>query len=239
VSAAGLQALLAVQDRDTELDQLRHRRATLSQRAALAAAERELAEIDDRGGALVLERHALEERRQRLEAEVADLERRLNDLDRRMHSGEVTATRELSAMVDQTDAIKRRRSDLEDAELELMVALEPLDEELGTLEGRRVAVAASVDGLRAELAVAEVAIDTQLDEAAAAREKAAADVPGPMLATYDRIRQRLGGIGAARLVGASCGGCHLTLSATELDRIRREPPDALVTCDQCGRILVR
>ena len=49
----------------------------------------------------------------------------------------------------------------------------------------------------------------------------------------------LGGVGAARLVGPSCTGCHLTLPAQELDRIRREPPDALVFCDQCGRILVR
>jgi predicted nucleic acid-binding Zn-ribbon protein len=46
-------------------------------------------------------------------------------------------------------------------------------------------------------------------------------------------------VGAARVVGSSCGGCHLTLPATELDRIRRAEPDALVTCDQCGRILVR
>jgi len=25
----------------------------------------------------------------------------------------------------------------------------------------------------------------------------------------------------------------------EVDRIRKAPPDAVITCDQCGRILVR
>ena len=30
-----------------------------------------------------------------------------------------------------------------------------------------------------------------------------------------------------------------TLPATELDRIKRGGPDAVVLCDQCGRILVR
>jgi hypothetical protein len=57
--------------------------------------------------------------------------------------------------------------------------------------------------------------------------------------TYERLRQRLGGVAVALLVGSSCGGCHLTLAAGEIDAIRRLPPDALVTCAQCGRILVR
>ena len=45
--------------------------------------------------------------------------------------------------------------------------------------------------------------------------------------------------GAARLVGGSCSGCHLVLPSMEVDRIRKAPPDAVITCDQCGRILVR
>ena len=36
-----------------------------------------------------------------------------------------------------------------------------------------------------------------------------------------------------------CSGCHLALPATEIDRIKREAPDTIVLCDQCGRILVR
>ena len=39
-------------------------------------------------------------------------------------------------------------------------------------------------------------------------------------------------------VTTSCSGCHLTLPATEIDRIKKAPPDAFFTCDQCGRILV-
>jgi predicted nucleic acid-binding Zn-ribbon protein len=64
-------------------------------------------------------------------------------------------------------------------------------------------------------------------------------LPADLAATYERLRSQLGGIGAAKLVGSSCGGCHLALPATELDRIRHAAPDALVYCDQCGRILVR
>ena len=69
---------------------------------------------------------------------------------------------------------------------------------------------------------------------------AAADgVDAELLATYEGLRGELGGIAVARLVGSVCGGCHLGLSAVEVDRIKKQPPDALVRCDECGRLLVR
>ena len=59
-----------------------------------------------------------------------------------------------------------------------------------------------------------------------------------LLAEYERLRARLGGIGAARLEHGTCMGCRMKLPATELDRIKHQSPDELVHCDQCGRILV-
>jgi predicted nucleic acid-binding Zn-ribbon protein len=46
-------------------------------------------------------------------------------------------------------------------------------------------------------------------------------------------------VAAALLVNGRCGGCHLALPATEVDRLRKLPADALVRCEQCERILVR
>jgi predicted nucleic acid-binding Zn-ribbon protein len=37
----------------------------------------------------------------------------------------------------------------------------------------------------------------------------------------------------------NCQACHLALPATEVDRIRHLPADALVRCEHCGAILVR
>jgi len=42
----------------------------------------------------------------------------------------------------------------------------------------------------------------------------------------------------ARLVGFTCQGCHLSIPATEVDRIRKEGDGALAYCDNCGAILV-
>jgi len=72
----------------------------------------------------------------------------------------------------------------------------------------------------------------------AARAQAAGEVPGELLATYESLRQHLGGTGVARLVGSRCGGCHLSLPATALDQLRRQSAGTISYCEQCGRILV-
>ena len=90
-----------------------------------------------------------------------------------------------------------------------------------------------------ELAAAEAEIDAEI--AGRARPSAAtiaAGVDPELLERYEQLRHDLGGIAVARLVGTNCGGCHLTLSAVELDRIRHEPGDAVVLCEECGRLLV-
>ena len=72
-------------------------------------------------------------------------------------------------------------------------------------------------------------IDADLAAEGEARVAAAATVPADLLARYERLRTRIGGTGAARLVGGSCSGCHLALPAMEVDRIRKAPPDEVIT----------
>ena len=59
-----------------------------------------------------------------------------------------------------------------------------------------------------------------------------------LLATYDRKRAALG-VAVARLVGKQCQGCHLELSAAEIDTVKDEAADTGVTdCPDCGRLLI-
>jgi predicted nucleic acid-binding Zn-ribbon protein len=92
--------------------------------------------------------------------------------------------------------------------------------------------------LLATIAEAEVSIDAELATQTAQRADDASRLPEPLLSEYESLRARLGGVGAARLTGDLCGGCHLSLPAVEVDRIRHLPPDTLVHCDECGRLLV-
>jgi hypothetical protein len=136
------------------------------------------------------------------------------------------------------DQLKQRRSDLEDQLLGVLEERDPLDARLAELGVARDAVDRDRIRLQATLSEEEGAIDDELVVEQEARESQAAAFGDPtVLRTYEQLRKRMGGVGAARLVGNACGGCHLVLAAQEVDRIRRLPPDELVSCEQCGRIL--
>ena len=45
--------------------------------------------------------------------------------------------------------------------------------------------------------------------------------------------------GRTSLRARQCGGCNMTLDASELSRIRSAPVDEVVRCEECQRILVR
>lgn len=236
---SSLQTLLSVQEHDTTLDQLRHRRATLPERAHLAAVEQRIAEV---GARLVDARARQAEvagRQSALEGEIETAEQRIGEIEKRLYGGTVSASRELTAMSEEVDHLKARRSDFEDRVLEVMEEREPVDAEVAQLEADLVALDQEKAAAEAAVAVAEAAVTAEIEAVAAERAGVAEAVPAELTATYERLREKLGGIGAAKLVGSSCSGCHLALPATELDRIRRAGPDDVVFCDQCGRILVR
>jgi len=231
--------LLVVQEHDTAVDRLRHRRVTLPERAELARVEDDLASLERTLADVVVRRDEVAARQKRLEADLAAVEAKIAEIENRLYSGAVTVPRELQAMQAEVDSLGRRQSSLEDDVLEAMTEREPLDEEVAGLEATRAAHDQDGARLRAAIVEAEVAIDAELAGEQQARVAAAASIPAELGTLYEDLRRRLSGVGAARLVNGRCSGCHLTLPATELDRIRREPPDTLIRCDQCGRILVR
>jgi predicted nucleic acid-binding Zn-ribbon protein len=142
-------------------------------------------------------------------------------------------------MQEEIDSLARRQRELEDEVLEIMEAAEPLLEEVDRLEGLRDGHAAEAARLGALIAAAEAEIDGELAGVMGERNELASGVPDDLLTTYERLRDRLGGVGVARLEGAQCMGCHLSLPATEVDAVRRAAPGTLVFHEECGRILVR
>jgi len=230
--------LLVVQGHDTVLDQLTHRRASLPERAELALLESRLAALDAQTATTGAERDALGARQADLEAQIEAARARRAELEKRMFAGQA-ATRDLQAMDEEVKHLARHVTELEDREIEVMEALEPLDAALSSLSDEHAEAQREAQVRRSAIAEAEGEIDQEAARERTARQQAVTGMGAELLERYEKLRAKLGGTGAARLVGESCGGCHLVLPAMEVDRIRKAPPDTLITCDQCGRILVR
>jgi hypothetical protein len=173
----------------------------------------------------------------RLELEVASIEDRRADIDRKLSAG--TVPRELQALMEEGDAFKRRQRALEDELLEIMELAEPVGAQLTALELQQSELLDRRATAKQRLDTAEADVVSELTTAEAQRAKEAAALPDPTIKEYERLRGRLDGVAVSELVGTTCTGCHTTLAAMECERIRREPPDALVHCEPCGRIVVR
>jgi len=238
-SPAPLHRLLEVQDRDTAIDQLGHRRATLPERSQLRDVEARLSVLEQRSKEAQTQRDELASRQSTLEQQIEASKSRRSELERRMYSGQVAAPRELQAMDEEIRHLARHIGELEDREIEVMEALEPIDGELQAADVERDAMESDARRFRASIAEKERELDAEIAEQASQREVAATGLPAELLTRYEQLRKKFGGTGAARLVNGTCSGCHLALPAMEVDRIKKAPSEALIICDQCGRILVR
>jgi predicted nucleic acid-binding Zn-ribbon protein len=120
-----------------------------------------------------------------------------------------------------------------------MEQIEPLDAELAESDAVLATVVAERAEVEAALAAGEALVDAELAEVTGARADLVAQVPEGLLAEYERLRPSMGGVAVAKLVGATCQGCFLSLAAAEVDEIKRRPADAVIHCPDCGRLLVR
>ena len=233
------QRLLAVQDHDSRIDQLRHRLDTLPERAALAARQSECKRLAEQRETMQMKQLELQRNLKRNEDELAALEDRTKREHNRLYSGEVTGPRELLTLQEEVDGLRSRCSAMESDALELMEAIEGIESDVVTLGTSLDTADAEVISAQQQLTDAEADVQAEIDQETAARSAEAADVPEAALASYESLRARMGGVAVARLRNGTCEGCHLALSAMELDRIRHAPADELCHCEECGRILVR
>lgn len=138
----------------------------------------------------------------------------------------------------EVQSLKRRLTELEDAELELL-------EQAEELKAQEVGTQAELDRNEAELTQAEAARETEAQELrergsalTAQRESVRGVIPAELLGTYERSRNSLG-IGAARFADRQCYGCRLTIPPAEAAELESAPLDELEFCEECGCILVR
>lgn len=233
-----LEALLEVQAHDLAIDQLRYRRDTLPERDALGKVRVALAGVERSTSSTAARIHDLERGQRRLEDGIEMIEAKAAASESRLYGGHVQAPKELQALATEVKVLRSRKTAEEDDLLEVMEELEPLHDQIARLQAEKEALTLESERLGDVVAGQEAEIDRQQAAELAARTDIAGQVPDGLLATYERLRQRLDGVGIARVDAGRCTGCHLSLSAVELDALRRTAQGEVVRHEECGRILV-
>ena len=229
--------LLELADVDAELSRVDHRRRTLPELAEIAEAEKNVQARKDAKVANETSLGDLDREVKRQEKEI-DAVRAREDRDRGLLAGGTVNAKQMTDLEHELATLERRQATLEDELLELMERREAVE-----LDGQHAGV---------ELAKAEEA----LADAANRRDHALADLEGvwarrtddrarllpsfpePLLALYERVRAQRG-IGASLLRARRCGACRIEVDRSAISRITGTAADEVVTCDECGAIMVR
>ena len=232
------QKLLELAAEDVALTQLTHRGRTLPEVAAVEAAEE--AERSIAADVVRAETQARDLGREvkRMESDVETVRAREEKDQKLLDSGSVSP-KELTNLQHELASLKRRQSDLEDQELELMERLEVAEKALAVAQSGVEQARADLERARQlrDDALADIADGTKRHEAA--RAEVAGGISAPLLSLYDRIRAQTGSTGAAMLKARQCQGCRIELYGNELSAVRNADPHEVVRCENCGRILVR
>ncbi len=228
--------LLVLQRIDTEADQLRHRRERLPELEQVATRTEQLGTWEAERGRMRARidelTTAIESAEARGEGLAADKQR----LEAQLKT--VIAPREAEALMSEIASVDTRRDELDDQELADLTEQTELEDRLAAHLEEEPALRAALGHADEALGRVVADIDRELDGLDERRAEVRADLDAAVLARYDRVREQLG-VAVAALEGRRCAGCHLDLSAAEVDTAREESAGTGYTdCPQCGRMLV-
>ena len=230
--------LLDLQAIDTAIRQLEHRRNHLPEQVALDDNAALLSQISTDYAAATEQLQRLAAQQKRHEDEVATVDSRRKSEEGRMYSGLITSEKELEALRHEIHALRNRKSDLEDALLEIMEQREETESLVETLKVRHAELTGQVSVLTSARDEAARDIDAELTDRRGARTEVTTELPAEIVSFYNQLRERKQGVAVAELQGRTCQGCRLQLTAIEFEEAMEDASSGLAHCEQCGRILI-
>jgi len=143
--------------------------------------------------------------------------------------------KEYRALLREIEETEKGNADKEDRVLSCLEELETLSKEL---EAKEKSLSAMRDRLETEKTAIskEVArVREELSDIEKSREKLVQTIAPQLLAKYEQIKARSGGIAVALVNNATCSECHLSIPPQMFNELQRQ--DTLKICPNCQRII--
>lgn len=232
-------SLLALQELDTHIQQIQHKRAHLPSKVLVADLTEQANKVRKELIAAETIVGDLERERLRADADVDIVRERSRKDQELLDSGTISDPKQLQSLQSELESLAKRRSALEDVELEIMERIDGAEAAVRQLTEQSASLQHELERASTELTEADGALAAEEGELHRDRSQRAETLPSDLLALYEKIRADHGGVGAAPLRRGRCEGCHLELAPTDIAEIAAAPIDEVVRCEECRRILVR
>ena len=228
-----LQKLLALQNVDVRLNEVR---------ARLAAFPKKLADADARAAS------AKAELDQSKAAQLASFkDRKKYELDVEQFKERVRKYRDQTSQVKTNEAYKALQHEVQMAEaeiakaedrlLEQMVAGEEYDHRIKNAESSLKEVEAVVRVQRSTIEADKGAAEKSLAELTAERAGIVGAIPENLLDHYERIAKKHNGVALAEVRDEKCGACGMRIRPHVFQEMRRLGSEEMFHCETCTRII--
>jgi predicted nucleic acid-binding Zn-ribbon protein len=226
-----IRSLLALQEKDLELDRLT---------AGLAAIPGKIAALQSQ---IQAAKTALEDAKK--ESTQLQMIRKQKELDLETHE---TAIRKYSldlnavktndayrALLGEIEKAKKEKSTLED---QILLLMEQSDQASRVLKEKEAAFKRDENDLLKQIADWETKqkeLQQQIAERQAQRSEAVGGLPQNIAEHYERVRRAKKGAALVPIHKEQCSGCHMKVSQNLINEVRRG--QKLIPCESCSRIV--
>ena len=155
----------------------------------------------------------------------------------RLYSGSVGNPKELQDMQMEMESLTRRQTQLEDQLLQLMMARDDVSQEMDDSTQILEETKGQHDKQQQSLLNEKTALSGEIERLMIKRKRALEKAPAEALQTYDNMRKAKANRPVAVLRDRSCTICGIEQDGAVLAAIKTH--DALVNCNNCGRILLK
>lgn len=171
--------------------------------------------------------------RKTLELDVKQLEEKISKHKSQVY--EVKSNEAYRALQEEIQGEERKKAEVEDRELEGMLAAEELEKEIKAGEAELARVEQQVKAALRQLDQEQDACEKEAADLQRQREALRPQVSEETLSVYDRIARAHGGIALAEAREEVCQVCRVRIRPQTFVEVKRN--DRIHFCDSCHRIL--
>jgi len=152
-----------------------------------------------------------------------------------LYSGKIHNPKELQDLQNESQALQRHLTTLEDKQIDLMIETEDASSTYETIKTAYEHLITDNAELSTQYKKDITIIQNDLSRLFGERQAIINSIPYDTLGLYESLREKRGGTAVALVSDNACNACGTILSATLLRTARI--PNQLSYCDLCGRIL--
>ncbi|MFC1970964.1 zinc ribbon domain-containing protein [Chloroflexota bacterium] len=192
--------------------------------------------LDNAQSKLVSEQHRLEELRRQLhtsEWEVDDILSKIAAAEQQLYGGKITNPKELSNLQHEVNTFKTKSDQLETKALEIIDQVEETENSLAKATSEFMQLEDAWHRQQRQLSDDIEQLKSRLAEHNRKRQQLSGEIESPAVKLYETTKQHKKPP-VAKVEQGICHICRISLSASELQRVRSGNP---IQCSSCGRIL--